>query len=212
MVTSTPPDPAALAIKGAIAAGKVIYADKRLLAKLVSQPSVAATALSQALTEFRKSVESIRDAMLSLWQLANEEKNDALVIDSIKRIAEGQIYCDAVVAKGRCRRIGQIYDDYLQGWFSEIVSKQKQEAFAFVFGNLRHSDNQVVRAIECLSFEGQKVARNLLETPTPTRPEDIRTALKRFEKDYRPKIRQLNLLIAKMLEFEDTFYRTARLA
>jgi hypothetical protein len=208
----TAPDPATAAIKAAVAAGKVVYGDKRLLAKFVSQPSVAATALSQALAEFRKSVESIRDAMLALWLLANEEKNDALLVDSLKRIADGQIYADAVVAKGRCRRIGQIYDTYLKGWFSDIMSPKKQEAFAFVFATLRHSDNAVVRGIEAISFEGQAVARQLLDTPASRSSEEVRVALKRFEKEYRPKIRQLNSLLAKMLEFEDAFYRVAKLA
>lgn len=196
-------------VKGAVAAGQVLTKNKKWLAKLLNQVDVAAPQLAAALTEFRRSVEAVREILLRLWYLAEEEPSSPELRDTLVRIRDGQLQADVVVALGRSARIGRIYDTYLNGWINKVVGDEKATEFAYLFNELRTSDSRVTQAIEELSREAQQVALVAVDLIDQGRHKDAKEQLQKFAAIYRPHVRNINLLVAFMLRQENEFFDRA---
>lgn len=198
-------------VKGTLAAGQVLTKNKKWLAKLLNQADVAAPQLAAALTEFRRSVEAVRDILLRLWYLAGEEPASREWRDTLVRIRDGHLQADVVTALGRSNRIGRIYDTYLNGWINKVVGDKKATEFLYLFNELRTSDSQVVQAIEELSREAQQVAIAAVDLIDQGRHVEAKEQLRNFAAVYHPHIRKINLLVAFMLKQENEFFDRAGL-
>jgi hypothetical protein len=208
----TDPTGGTFVLKGALSAGQALAKNKKWLAKLLNQPDTAAPQLAAALAEFRRSVEAIREVLLRLWYLAGRAPTDPDLRDSLVRIRDGQLLGDVAAAKGRCSTIGRIYDTYLDGWISKVIGSKQAVEFTYIFNELRSSDDRVTRALEDVSAEAQRIAEHSVKLLETGRSADAMAALKQFADAYRPRIREVNELVAWMIEQENTFLDRARIA
>lgn len=208
----TDPTGGSIALKGALSAGQALAKNKKWLAKLLNQPDAAAPQLAAAIAEFRRSVEAIREMLLRLWYLAGRAPTDPELRDSLVRIRDGQLLSDVAAAKGRCSTIGRIYDTYLNGWISQVIGSKQAMEFTYIFNELRSSDDRVTNAVVDVSAEAQRVAQHAVELLDAGRTTDAMAALKQFADAYQPRIREVNELVAWMIEQENTFLARARIA
>jgi hypothetical protein len=205
-------DPAGTAIlKGAVSAGQALVKNKKWLAKLLNQPDAAAPQLAAALTEFRRSVEAVRDVLLRLLYLSGRAATDPDLRDSLVRIRDGQLLVDVAAAKGRCSVIGRIYDVYLDGWISKVIGSKQAMEFTYIFNELRTGDDRVTRALEEISCEAEHVSGRAIELMDQGQEAEALAAVRRFAAAYQPRIRELNRLLAFMVKQENEFLDRAKI-
>lgn len=132
--------------------------------KLVNNPKPAARHLSAALAEIGKTYAAIDDLLVNISSLAFETEEGRKEAEKfLRELQGGRFRVEVEKAKGHCSKIGRIYDNYLSGWFSEVLDQREAEEIRWVFSDLAISDQWILRLMEAATDVLPKLADRLLE-------------------------------------------------
>jgi hypothetical protein len=127
---------------------------KAFKSKLVRQPDPALDQLTTVLDEISKifiAMNSEITKYLSLWFDASDQESVQEERSLLVSMEEGQMKTEMSATRGRCAKITNIYDKYLNPWLRRILSSDEQELVESVFKELRGFDSKMVDAIEKLA-------------------------------------------------------------
>ncbi len=184
---------------------------QKLLAKLIGDPDLAATHLAVSLTEVRKTLGMLRDTILEISYLGVPGQDTVDVRRALDRIESGQLYEEVIRAKGRCHKIGNIYDRHLKAWLKRILKPDEAKEVEVLFTALRDSDGWAVDALEHLLQKAKPLAveiRKLLDNHQDAEAQRCAIA---FADDLRESLQTLSATLAVMNELEAKFILQHRL-
>lgn len=135
--------------------------------KLVSNPKPAARHLSVALAEIGKTYATLDVLLVNISSLSFDTKEERKEAEKSLRELQGRRFVVEIEqAKGHCAKIGRIYDNYLQGWFSEVLDQREAEEIRWIFYDLAISDQEILRLMEAASDVLPKLADRILDLMT----------------------------------------------
>jgi hypothetical protein len=151
-----------------------------LKSKLVKQPDVAAAKLATVLDELSKIYGSMNEELgiyLSLFfddldpeQLKREKT-------SLASLDEAEILIRMSEARGRCKKIYNIYKRYLRPWFDQILLPEERKDLNGLFRELSDIDSHMVDAINDIATW---LAKEANETKDLVKRGDFESANKRI--------------------------------
>jgi hypothetical protein len=149
------------AVKSAEAIDKSVGMIAKVIGKLKAQPDIAAQKLGQALEEVAKTLQAVDGAASSYLSLGIDEgaldKNSQLLL----HIESGKLKTDVENGLGHCHRIWQIYQTFLNKWFSRALAPDEQASMEAVFLELGNADDDLFadlgRVAEILQHEAEIV-------------------------------------------------------
>lgn len=121
--------------------------------KLLSQPDPAAEKLIIALEEIYKIYLTLEEALtsyLSVW-LDPENPELAKAKAVLIGLEGGETQARMEKSRGSCRKITNIYERYLRGWFSKVLNKDEAEQLRALFREMADFDSYMVDAIVAVS-------------------------------------------------------------
>lgn len=115
----------------------------KLIGKLKAQPDIAALKLGQALDEVAKTLQTVDAAASSYLSLGIDE--DALEMNSqlLLHIEGGALAAEVEKGLGHCHVIMQIYQAFLDKWFSRALNPDEQASMRSVFLRLGNADDDL---------------------------------------------------------------------
>jgi hypothetical protein len=141
-------------------AGKLSSA-RIVIGKLKAQPDVAAQKLGQALEEVAKTLQAVDGAASSYLSLGIDEGALDKTSQLLLHIESGKLKTDVENGLGHCHRIWQIYQTYLNKWFSKALAADEQASMEAVFLELGNADDDLFadlgRVAEILQHEAEAV-------------------------------------------------------
>jgi hypothetical protein len=135
----------------------------KLIGKLKAQPDVAAQKLGQALEEVAKTLQVVDGAASSYLSLGIDqgalEKNSKLLLE----IEGGKLRTDVENGRGHCHRIWQIYETFLNKWFSKALAPAEQQSMETVFVKLGNADDDLFVHLAKVAGTLQQEAKDVLD-------------------------------------------------
>ena len=121
--------------------------------KLLSKPDPAAEKLIIALEEIYKIYLTLEEALTSYLSVWLDPENPELAKAKAVLIAleGGEIQARMEKSRGSCRKITNIYDRYLRGWFSEVLNRNEADQLRALFREMADFDSYMVDAIVAVS-------------------------------------------------------------
>ncbi|NIQ04629.1 MAG: hypothetical protein GWO20_02530, partial [Candidatus Korarchaeota archaeon] len=175
-----------------------------VLLKLVNRPEAAVHKLRIALSEVRRGYDALQDALLKIDLLSFEKQDIEDTREELQKIAAGKIKLTMAEAKGSCTRIGNIYDKYLQGWFSAALNPGEADELRLLFNDLRYTDAGLLKASMRLSIQAEAKATEILNhLKTAGGETRARRAAEEFSLQFRRTLEKLTKQLVFMLELEN---------
>ena len=200
------PDPLLSSALGkAAAAAEKLGLFQKLLSKLLGDPSLAAQQLGVALTEVRRTLGSLRETMLEIRNLGVRGQDPDDVRRALRRIESGELYEEVIRAKGSCHKIGNIYDRYLDAWFTKVLKPDEASELRVLFTALRNSDGWAVDAQERLLREAKPLVTEISALLNAGGEDAAIRRVKAFSASFAPTLERLSATMAVMLELEANF-------
>lgn len=135
------------ASKSAQEIDKAVGIIAKIVGKLKAQPDIAALKLGQALEEVAKTLQVVDGAASKYLSLGIDEgalkKNGAQLL----HIQSGNLAKEVKRGLGHCHRIWQIYEKYLNKWFSKALARAEHKSMEKVFLELGNADDDLFKAL-----------------------------------------------------------------
>lgn len=123
--------------------------------KLIRRPGDALDKLVTVLEELAKVFEALNSETSKYLSVTfyDEQgfKERAEERATLVELEGGQISARMARARGHCKKIMNIYDNYLKKWFHEVLSPEESEDMRKLFESLAESDAEMIAAIDELS-------------------------------------------------------------
>ena len=197
------------AVKSAEAIDKSIGIIAKMIGKLKAQPDIAALKLGQALEEVAKTLQVVDGAASSYLSLGIDEgaleKNSKLLLD----IETGQLKTDVESGLGHCHRIWHIYENYLNKWFSRVLSKDEQTAMRKVFFELGNADDELFDDLADVAGILQNEAKEVLNLVVKGQKEEARKRVLELLQPLRPLRTTIAGTMQKLYSLKNEFAQMA---
>lgn len=152
----------------------------KLLAKLRSQPDLAAVKLSLALDEVAKTYEVVDRAFNTYAALALDEGALTSRSAELIAIAGGSLTVQVEKGRGDCGKINNIYQEHLRRWFEKALNPSDQllleKAFIWPDG-LTDADGTLFRHLTELAGQLQSQAKDVLALVIKKHFEEARASI-----------------------------------
>jgi hypothetical protein len=176
-----------------------IGAIRAFKSKLVRQPDSALDQLTTILDEISKifiAMNSEITKYLSLWFDASDQESVQTERFLLLSMEEGQMKIERTETRGRCAKVSNMYDRYLNPWLRRILNSDEQELVESVFKELRGFDSKMVDAIEELA---KWLTDNAVETLSLVDSGQYQEA-NEFIKKKRKEIQPARILISERIQ------------
>jgi hypothetical protein len=183
---------------------------ERLALKLVNNPHKAARQLNLALSELSRGYTVFYHELLALGNISFEDKDLNNTCEQLTKIKDGHIEAELGSVKGSCSKIWNIYETYLEGWFSSFLSPLEQGELTGVFMELADVDDRFLGAVKGLSNSAKIIATNLLTLVKKQRITEARAIVENIETDLAPMREALSLRMKQLWDLQERFIKVGR--
>jgi hypothetical protein len=186
-----------------------------LFAKLIGDPDLAAQHLGMALSEVRRTLNTLQETILEISYLSVRGQDSVDVRRALDRIELGELDQEVSRGMGSCRKIGNIYDRYLNAWLDNLdkalLGVDEKKELRLLFKELRDSDGWAVNAAEKLLENAKPLARDIRELLEKGDEAAAQQRVAVFTTDLRPTLEKLSTTMVMMLDLESQFIHKQRL-
>lgn len=182
---------------------------ERLRLKLVSDPDQAARHLSVALAELVSGYTALYREIVAFGLLDVDEPE----LDAKKKLTDlsgGRLAAELRSVKGSCKRIRNIYDRFLTGWFSHAFNEEEAREIHDVFFEFTDMDDKFVLAAEQLSELAGRFAKEILDLLRDNRVNEANARLRELEEALEPLREELSAKMADLWNLQAKFIQLAR--
>jgi hypothetical protein len=135
----------------------------QFIQKLRSQPDIAARKLTEALDEITKTWQVIDMSIVRFLNLGFEKEALEKGSKDLLGMAGGQLRVEVDRGRGHCSKIRNIYDEYLDRWFSRVLNPKEYDVIKFEFMKLAFADMDIFYGMEEMAHQLQEEADEILE-------------------------------------------------
>ena len=153
----------AAAAKAAEELDKSIGIIGKLVAKLKTQPDIAAQKLGQALGEVAKTLQAVDDAATEYLSLGIDEGALAKNSKKLLEIDGGSLSTEVRRGLGHCHLIGHIHRTYLDKWFKRTFNKDDYSTISRVFQSLEEADGGLFDNLASVASKLEQEANAVLD-------------------------------------------------
>lgn len=153
----------AVAGKAADELDKAVGIIAKVVAKLKTQPDIAAQKVAQALGEVAKTLLVVENTTSEFLSLGIDDGALAKRSKLLLEISGGSLTTEVKRGRGHCHVIGNIYSQYLDKWFARVLKKKDYESIKGVFEKLGDADDDLFYHLEQLAAKLEKEAGDVLE-------------------------------------------------
>jgi hypothetical protein len=153
----------AAAVKAAEELDKSIGLIGKLVAKLKTQPDLAAQKLGQALGEVAKTLQAVDDASAQFLSLGIDEGALAKNSTALLEIEGGRLRAEVQRGLGHCHLIGHIHHTYLDKWFKRTFDDAEYSTIGDVFRGLEAADGGLFDVLASVSITLEREASAVLD-------------------------------------------------
>jgi hypothetical protein len=172
---------------------------KVLKAKMVKQPDPALDQLNTVLDEISKIFEIMNTQItnyLALWFDPSDSKSFQDGKSVLTSIEGGSVKVEMSKTRGRCSKITNIYDKFLNPWFKRIFDTEEQAMMSQLFKQLDQFDGVMVSAIEELAAWLTEKAKETLDLVNEGKYQEANE----FIKSNRKQIQPIRLIISDRIQ------------
>jgi hypothetical protein len=201
-------DPAA-ALVAAKQVDEAVGLIDKMLAKLRTQPDLAALKLSTALDEIVKTYRVVDQAITDYGSLAIDDDGLRGGSRTLLAIAGGSLAVQVAEGRGHCGAIYLIYDKYLRRWFARVLNPGEQAEIRRVFMTLGDADNSLFRDLETIAGQLTDEATGVVDLVIAQRNDDAREQVLTAYRKLQPLQRRLSEGMVRLLGLKDGFAQVA---
>lgn len=118
--------------------------------KLLNNPNEASSKLAEVLGELGLILEFVESETVSYLEIIflPDKSNFIECRSALLRLESGYVTIKGYEARGHCHKIANIYDKYLDRWFSRVLDQQESMDMKYAFENMNAADFDMVQGIE----------------------------------------------------------------
>jgi hypothetical protein len=178
---------------------------ERLFLKLASHPDKAAGKLTAALAELAAGYTALHNEMVFLGTISVADEDLPELKRRLTALGDGRLAAELRSSKGSCGKIWNLYQRYLQGWFSKAFNKAEAKELEAVFLEFSHMDGKFILAAQALSDDAKRLATRLLALLHKKDTEAAQALIDASEQELAPLREQLSNHMKKLWDLQSRF-------
>ena len=132
--------------------------------KLLNNPNEASEKLADVIGELSHILEFVEKETVSFLEIIflPDKSNFIECRSALLRLESGYVTIKGYEARGHCHKISNIYDKYLNRWFSKVLDPQEAQNLEINFDNMSNADFDMVDGIQDLTDWLKDESANIL--------------------------------------------------
>jgi hypothetical protein len=181
--------------------------------KLLNNPGEASIKLAEVLEELSKILDFIeRETVRYLEIIFLPDKSNFISCRSaLLSFESGYISIKGYEARGHCHKISNIYEKYLNHWFSKVLDRSEAESFKIFFDNMNSGDFDMVHSIQSLTDSLKDESKEILDLIDDDKLEDANYKLKAARKVLQQTRRSIVDSLARLKLLQASFIASSQI-
>jgi len=176
--------------------------------KLLNNPSEASSKLADVLGELSQILDFVEKETVHYLEIhfLPDKSNFIQCRSALLSLESGYASVKGYEARGRCHKITNIFDKYLDRWFSKVLDVQEAQQIKGVFNDLNSLDDHMIEGIDEITLwlqDESQIILDMLDTDqldaANQRIKDARTDIQQTRRDIVQSLAQMKLLQASFI-------------
>ncbi|GJL52842.1 MAG: hypothetical protein NPIRA01_40690 [Nitrospirales bacterium] len=184
----------------------------KLVAKLKAQPDLAALKLAEALDEIGKTWQVMDKAITQFLKLGIDSDAMEKGSEVLLRIEGGGLLNEVKDGRGHCHIIGNIFYEYLDRWFEQVLKGAELDSIRQVFNMLSEADDDVFLYMEIVAAQLQREATEVLNMVSTGKVNEAKSRVLAFRKELQPLRLGMSGTMQKLYNLKSDFIQISGVA
>jgi len=180
--------------------------------KLLDNPNEASSKLAEVLGELGQILVFVESETISYLEIIflPDKSNYIECRSALLRLESGYVTIKGYEARGHCHKITNIYDKYLDRWFSKVLDEDEAQKIKDAFNNMNAADFDMVQGIVEITQWLKKESEEVLDMIDVDSLDDANQRIKRARKDVQLARREIVESLARLKLLQASFISSSQ--
>jgi hypothetical protein len=180
--------------------------------KLLNNPGEASGKLAEVLDELSKILDFVEKETVRYLEIIflPDKSNFISCRSALLSLESGYVTIKGYEARGHCHKISNIYDKYLDRWFSKVLDKSEADEFKAIFAGMNTADIDMVGSIESVTDILKQESQDILDLIDDNKLEDANVRIKAARIDLQQTRRDIVGALARLKLLQASFIASSQ--